>query len=406
MRAGAAARAIANLAWLDFLRLLREPTQLGVMIVLPLMLTLLFGTMMGGGERKVTVAVADGDRSAYSEQVAEALPKASYRLLEVSASEARAMASSGQVAAAVIVPDNFGDEVLSGVDTTVTVLKDPRSNAALAVVEAVRGRVRRIAANARTVRVVRAAYRDAEAASGVPVIGATAADIYAYADRLWAPEPPLALKEEVVTAARVRGEGTGATGFQQYSMGFTLTFMLFMAMGTAGGFLEDREEKTLARLLMTPATKATLVAGKVVGVYATVLFEAVVMIGFGAFAFGVPWGDDPLGVVLLVAAFGLAATGLGVMVSTVVRSRGQMSALTAVSATALAMIGGAYWPLDIVNPFMRFIAQLTPTGWAMQGLTDVVVRAQGAQAALVPSLAMTGMAVLFLAVGLSRLRFE
>jgi ABC-2 type transport system permease protein len=270
----------------------------------------------------------------------------------------------------------------------------------------VQGRIRRIAANAHTVRIVRAAYRDAERSTGTPAAGAASVDIYAYADRLWSPKPPLSVREEAVQVSQVRGEGTGASGFQQYSMGFTLMFMLFMGMGTAGGFLEDREEGTLARLLMTPTSKPLLIAGKVVGVYATVLFEAAIMVGFGAFVFGVPWGDDPLGVVLLIASFGLAATGLGVMVSTLVRTRGQMSAAMAAGATALCMLGGCYWPLDIVNPAMRMVANFTPTGWAMQGLTDIVVRGQGAAQALLPTIVLTGMAALFLVVGISRLKLE
>jgi ABC-2 type transport system permease protein len=397
---------IATLAWLDFLRLLRDRTQFGVMLVLPLMLTFLFGTMMGGGERKVAVAVFDPDGTSYSKEIVAGLPERSYALQRVSEEVARQMASSGEVAAAVIVPQGFGAAVVEGVDTKVVVVKDPRSTAALAIAQAIQGRVRRIAANAQTVRIVRAAYRDAERSTGAPVIGAASAEIYAYADRLWSPDPPLGVREEAVQASRVRGEGTVASGFQQYSMGFTLMFMLFMGMGTAGGFLEDREEGTLARLLMTPTSKPLLIAGKVVGVYATVLFEAAIMVGFGAFVFGVPWGDDPLGVILLVATFGLSATGLGVMVSTLVRTRGQMSAAMAAGATALCMLGGAYWPLDIVNPTMRLIANITPVGWAMQGLTDIVVRSQGTAQALLPSLVLTGMAALFLAVGISRLRLE
>jgi ABC-2 type transport system permease protein len=334
------------------------------------------------------------------------LPESSYSLRRVREQVARQMAASGEVAAAVIIPEGFGDAVVEGIDTKVVLVKDPRSTAALAIAQAVQGRVRRVAANAQTVRIVRAAYRDAERVTGAPVIGASSSDIYAYADRLWSPDPPLAVREEAVKSSKVRGEGTGASGFQQYSMGFTLMFMLFMGMGTAGGFLEDREEGTLARLLMTPTSKPLLISGKVVGVYATVLFEAAIMVGFGAFVFGVPWGDDPLGVVLILASFGLAATGLGVMVSTLVRTRGQMSAAMAAGATALCMLGGAYWPLDIVNPTMRLVANLTPVGWAMQGLTDVVVRSQGVSQALLPSLVLTGMAALFLVVGVSRLRLE
>jgi ABC-2 type transport system permease protein len=144
----------------------------------------------------------------------------------------------------------------------------------------------------------------------------------------------------------------------------------------------------------------------VAGIYATVMLQAAIMIGFGVFLFHVPWGDDPLGVIMIISTFGLAATGLGIMISALARTRGQVSALTAVGATALAMLGGAYWPLDIVAPAMRTIALLTPVGWAMTGLTDVVVRAQGTQQAILPSAVLLGMALLALAVGVSRLKME
>lgn len=397
---------ILNLARLNFLQMLADRTGLITLLVLPIMLTFLFGTMMGGGERQGTVAFADQDGTPYSREIAAAVPAKSFKVVSVGEDAARAMASSGEAAAAIVVPAGFGADVLGGVDTEVTVVTDPRSTAAIAVVQAVRGRTERIAANAQVIRIVRQAFRDAGTETGVPQTPPAPADVYAYAERLWAPEPPLSVAEVSVAASKVRGTAQGATGFQQYSLGFTLMFMLFMGMGSAGGFLDEREYGTLARLLTTPTSKAALIVGKVLGIYVTVAFEAAVMVGFGAFAFGVPWGDDPFGVVLVLATFALAATGLGVMASTLVRTRGQMSAVMAVSATALSMLGGAYWPLDIVSPAMRTVAFLTPTGWAMQGLTDVVVRAQGPGQAVLPALALTGMAALFLGIGVARLKLE
>lgn len=397
---------ILNLAWLDLLRLFRDRTQLGVMIALPLMLTALFGMMSGGGERAISVAVSDPDRTAYSDEIAAALPADGYAVARVTEDEARRMASSGEVAAAILIPAGFGDDILAGIDTTVTVVKDPRSTSALAIVEAVRGRAHRMSANATTVRIVRSAFRDASSRTGAPLSAPPPGDIYAYADRLWEPDPPLSVARVAVTASKVRGSSTIAQGMPQYSLGFTLMFMLFMGFGVAGGFLEDREQGTLARLLVSPAPRSLLVLGKVTGVYVTVLFEALVMIGAGALVFRVPWGDDPLGVTMIVATFALAATGLGVMASTLVRSRGQLSAVTAAGATALSMLGGCYWPLDVVNPTMRAVADFTPTGWAMQGLTDVVVRSQGAAQAVLPSLVLVGMAAVFLAIGVSRLKLE
>jgi ABC-2 type transport system permease protein len=183
-------------------------------------------------------------------------------------------------------------------------------------------------------------------------------------------------------------------------------FMLFMGLGAAGGFLDEREQGTLSRLLATPTSRTVLVIGKVAGIFATVILQAAIMIGFGVFLFHVPWGDDPLGVIMIITSFALATTGLGIMVSALARTRGQVSAITAVGATSMAMLGGAYWPLDIVSPAMRVMALFTPVGWAMTGLTDIVVRSQGAGQAILPSSVLLGMAAVFLAVGVSRLKME
>jgi len=399
-------RRIATLTWLNLMQVLKDRTGLITLIFVPLMLTSIFGTVMGGGERRIAVAVADLDKSVQSAEIVAALDPASYVVTRTGPKEAEAMASSGEAAAALLIPEGFGADVLGGVDTQVRLLKDPRSQATIAISEAVSGRVQRVAANAATIRIVQAAFRDASAATGAAYTPAPPSDIYAYADRIWEPDPPLAVADVAVTASKARGAATQAMGFQQYSLGFTLMFMLFMGIGSAGGFIDEREQGTLSRLLTTPASKVELVAGKVVGIFVTVMFEAAVMIGFGAFLFRVPWGDDPLGVIMIITAFGLATTGLGVMISTLLKTRGQVSAATAVFGTSLSMLGGAYWPLDIVSPAMRTIALMTPTGWAMTGLTDVVVRSQGTALAVLPSAALLGMGALFLAIGVSRLKLE
>ena len=399
-------RKIGVLAWLNLLQVLKDRTGLFTLVAVPLMLTLLFGTVMGGGEHRIAVAVADLDRTPISAQVAEALDPGSYAIQTVGEEQARAMASSGEVAAGVVIPSGFEADVLGGVDITVTVVEDPRSSSTIAVVQALRGRVQRIAANAETIQIVQKAFQDASAQTGAVYTAPPARDVFAYADGIWSPTPPLSVEETSVTRSKVRGSANQAMGFQQYSLGFTLMFMLFMGLGAAGGFLDEREQGTLSRLLATPTSRTVLVIGKVAGIFATVILQAAIMIGFGVFLFHVPWGDDPLGVIMIITSFALATTGLGIMVSALARTRGQVSAITAVGATSMAMLGGAYWPLDIVSPAMRVMALFTPVGWAMTGLTDIVVRSQGAGQAILPSSVLLGMAAVFLAVGVSRLKME
>jgi ABC-2 type transport system permease protein len=94
------------------------------------------------------------------------------------------------------------------------------------------------------------------------------------------------------------------------------------------------------------------------------------------------------------------------MLSVLVRTRSQLSSLTPIISTALAMLGGCYWPLEITSPFMQKVALATPTGWAMIGLKNTVARGLGVEAVLLPALVLLSMAAAFFAIGLSRLRLE
>jgi ABC-2 type transport system permease protein len=189
-------------------------------------------------------------------------------------------------------------------------------------------------------------------------------------------------------------------------MGFTVMFMLFMALAGAGGFLEEREIGTFPRLLVTPTSAPVLVGGKLAGIFVTTVAQAGVMTLVGATLFAVPWGRDPVAVAAVLIPYGLSVTALSIAVSTLVRTRSQMAGLTPVLAVSMAMLGGCYWPTDIVSPLMRSIGMATPTYWAMQGLTSVVVRNQGLAATATPAGILVGFAVALFAMGLALLRLE
>ena len=463
-------RQILNMAWLNIMQVLRDRSELVSVLVLPVILTLIFGLAFGSGDGgEVRVAFTDDDSSRYSQQLREMLAEHedAFTLVELPAKTAEDEVSDGKSAAWVRVPSGFGTAVASGARGHIEIVRDPSSNRTLAAAEIVQGAASRLAADALAARLALDALADArgvfeagplpsapeggatavagsspppggEGASGqrhggpsldpiraVPVGDLPAAvrgalgetfpyldqdpdfeQVYDDADAFWEPDPPVGVASTAVTPSDVRGDATHAEGFAQYSLGFTVMFVLFIALGSAGGILEERENGTLQRLLVTPTTKRRILGGKIIGVLATASIEAAILIVLGMVAFDVPWGRDPLALLMIVGSYILCATGFAVLVSALVRTRSQMSSLGTVSAVALAMLGGAYWPIEVVSPVMRRIADFTFTGWAMFGLVDVVARNQGVAAAVTPTLVLLGFAGAFFVAGSALLKFE
>lgn len=390
-------RKVLALAWLNVVQLLRNPAEVVGVIVVPLALTMLFGSAYGGGDGKpLTVLFADEDGSAYSAEVGALVDaEESLETSAVSRAEAEAAVTAGDAPVAVIVPKGFSDDLTRG-EATIEVLRNPSSESAYAVLSVAQGVAMRMSGNAEVARIV------TQAAPGAMSFDA----VWRIADAKWDPTPPVYAKGETVVASEVRGDSVLPSGATLSSIGFTVWFIFFMTFGSAGGILEERELGTLRRLLVAPVSRAALIAGKIAGIVLAAAAQALILVLVGALAFGVPWGRDPVAVALVLGSYVLAATGLAVMVSALVRTRGQMSGLSPLIATGLAMLGGCLWPIEVVGPVMQFIAKLTPTGWAVMGLTDVVARNQGIGVAVLPALVLLGFAAATLGVGVRFLRLE
>lgn len=391
-------RRILALAWLNALQLLRNPAEMVGVIVLPLALTMLFGSAFSGGEAKpMQVLLADEDATPYSAQVGTLIDaEESFETSAVTRAEAESLIAKGDAAVAVIVPKGF-ETALKGSGATIEVLRDPASQNSFAVISVVQGVAMRMSGNAGAAEVV---------VSMLPPGAADFDTVYSAANAQWEPTPPIYTKGETVVASEVRGDSVIAQGSTLSSIGFTVWFILFMTFGSAGGILEEREQGTLRRLLVAPLSRGTIMSGKVVGIVLAATVQALILVGVGALAFGVPWGRDPLAVFVVLESYVLAGTGLAVLVSALVRTRDQLSGLSPLISTGLAMLGGCLWPIEVVAPFMQTIAKFTPTGWAVMGLTDVVARNQGMEAAVVPSLVLLGFATVSLILGARLLRFE
>jgi ABC-2 type transport system permease protein len=72
----------------------------------------------------------------------------------------------------------------------------------------------------------------------------------------------------------------------------------------------------------------------------------------------------------------------------------------------LALLGGCWYPLELFPQAARSAAQLLPTTWAMQGLTDLVLRGQGLGAVVPEAGVLMSFAAVFFLLGVARFKYE
>jgi ABC-2 type transport system permease protein len=185
--------------------------------------------------------------------------------------------------------------------------------------------------------------------------------------------------------------------------GMMILFVFFMGANGAESIIKEQEEGTLARLFTTPTPASTILSGKFVGIFATLVIQVAVLLGASALLFGISWGR-PLSV--LMSTFGLlvAATGFGVMLMSFIKSTRQAGLILGGVLTITAMIGGLITNgIPNVPKVMDVIALSMPQGWAMQAW-KLSLAGKGAGTLLPTTLVLVLLGGVFFAIGLTKFR--
>jgi ABC-2 type transport system permease protein len=398
------------IAFNDLLMRLNERDTFVFSLILPVLFTTVIGVGMDAafgvdGDNRYPIAVADQDGGPLAAQVLDALAESEVvRFEEVSEVEARGMLDDEQVYAAVVLPAGFTRRLMDGepIEATFLFSNVGAADRVREEVQAATGRVGAAVAAAQT------AVTEAERVAGFA--GASERRAY-FEDALAAAQekldpPPVGVAVEVATELEPADPFAGFTGASQSSPGMVVMFGMTTMLGVGIVLVNERRLGTLRRLLISPASKVSILIGKFSGTLLLGLLQTAILILFGQIAFDVPWGRDPLALIVVVLAFSLAIVGLGILFATLVRTEEQAGNVMVGASMAMAALGGAWWPISITPRFMQTLGHLFPSAWAMNAFQAIILRGATLADVLPEVGILLGYAALFFALGVWRLKFE
>lgn len=415
---------IFDIALKDLTRSFRSLFAVGMMVVAPLMLTGLiyfaFGGMSGGdvsmtaikvgvvnadrlpADSVLNAPIGDNIRSMFFDDSVKSWITATDYADETSA---RAAVNHQEIGVAVIIPESFTGRYLDGAkDTPVLIISDPTLSIGPAVVEdMVTMMVDGVASGGIALQTI----MEREQVNGIePDRTQIPAWIQRYGD--WYREFQRDLfhhpeKAALVLVAPSAGKTETADPIQKM-MGLTMAGqMIFFAFFTGAysmmSILGEAEEGTLARLFTTPTDRTSILTGKFVAVFITVILQGLVLMVAGHYAFKINWGE-PLGALVALTGQVIAATGLGVLLIAFVKNTRQGGPVLGGGLTALGMLGGLF-TANMPNGLpaaMNVIANFTPQGWVLKSWR-MVMDGQPVRELLLPLIVLTVMGVIMFAIG-------
>lgn len=407
---------ILAIAWKDLHSTLRNKPALVMMLVAPLALAALLGFAFGGGTggfdiaaTKVVVANLDGGGAEAGQNAGAAIQSVltSKDLGDVlktktvaSADAARKAVDDGDAAVAVIVPVDFS-AVVFGADPTarsqVELYENPTSEIGGSIVEGVVGQVLADFNGARAAAAGAVALRS-DAAGDPPAaqVAGVAAETFTHAGgvsgglRVAQRSPQVGKSEEEVSV----------TGL--ILAGMMVFFMFFGAANVARTILTEDRDGTMPRLFTTPTRHGTIIAGKFVSTFVTVLAQAVVLLIAGRLIFSIQWGRLDAVILLTVVTAGVAG-GLALLVIAFAKTPAQAGAIGSGVYLVLALLGGNFTGTAQTDTTYATIQRFTPNGWLLYGW-DTAMRGGGAADIRWQVLVPLGFAVAFFFFAVLRMR--
>ena len=350
----------------------RDRRTLVVVLALPVVQVLLFGSAIRTDVDRVRLAIVDPAPDEATLQLRNRFTATdTFRLVAVvpRASDLDPLFRTSQAQAGVVLPVGFAEDLAGPSTAPVQIIvdaTDPNTGSVLrAYIEAViRGYEReRVRLKADTTNI------------------AGAANI------------------QIAATSRMRFNPTRESSniFVPGLMAFVLTILA--SLMTAISLTREKETGTIEALLVSPLRPWSIILGKVLPYLAIGLIAAVAIIAEARLVFDVPLRGSVLLLVFEALLFILASLALGILVSTRTSSQ-RVAMMGAMLGSMLPniLLSGFIFPIESMPLPLRLISQVVPGQWFVTIARGIMLKGVGLEYLWKETLILGGIAVLLLAV--------
>ncbi|MBW0158151.1 ABC transporter permease [Sedimentimonas flavescens] len=358
----------------ESIQMRRDRITFAMMLGVPLMQLMLFGFAINNDPKDLPAALVVPVQDRYSRAMVTALELTGYYRFThpaATAAEAEALIAAGDVSFVVTMPSDFGRRFERGEHPQILIEAD--------------------------------ATDPAVASGAINTIGTVANEALLREARTEAAMAEnQATKVDVVIHRRYNPEGLTQYNIVPGLLGVIL--QMTMVMMTAMALTRETERGTMENLLSMPVTPIEIMLGKVLPFFVVGAVQVVVVLVAARLIFGVPFAGSIWLLLLGVFVFVMALVVLGYVFSTLARTQMQAMQLTFFYFLPSILLSGFMFPFSGMPTWARWIGETLPLTHFLRLIRGVMLKGADLAAIASPLLALTGFAIGFTLLALSRFR--
>jgi ABC-2 type transport system permease protein len=337
----------------EFIHIIRDPRTLGVMFIAPLMQLILFGYAATSDVRNVPMALFDQDRTPQSRHLTAAFVESGQFTIArsvASEQELAQMIDAGQARAGLIIPPNYGADLLGSQGAQVAFVLDGSdpSVASSAL------------SSARLIGQVEATsiQQQALARRGGGVSITPAMEVR---PRVW-------YNPDMVSAVFMVPALIG------------LILQMQATLLTSSAIVRERERGTIEQLIVTPIRPFELIVGKILPYALIALLITIEILISGTLLFGVPIKGSVVLLLGIACLFLLSTLGIGLFISTVANTQQEAFLLTFLTLLPSIFLSGFIYPIAAMPKILQYASAVIPLTYFLTVVRGIVIKGVGVPA--------------------------
>jgi ABC-2 type transport system permease protein len=369
-------RAVKPIVVKEFRQIRRDPTSLGMLLVLPAVLIVMVGYALNFDVKHTPLVIFDQDRTAESREFLDKFIQSEYFDYKFSAGgygEIEEHFLQGRAKIAVVLPPRFARNLIAGNDVHVQILVD---GADANTAGQVMGTAVRLTADY-SIRIVAEAFARKGKQLYVPVD---------FQPRVWY-NPDLISSKFLVP---------GLIGF---------IIVLTAVISTSLTVVREKERGTMEQLMVSPLRPFQIVVGKTVPYVAISLVAATAILILGYLLFDVEVHGSLLLLYAAILIIILGALGQGLLISTVTDSQ-QVAFMVSVFSSLLPsfLLSGFIFPVASMPVALQVFSNVAVNKFFLVVVRSVMLKGAGIEAVWPQFVYMAIFAAVMLGVSIKRMQ--
>ncbi|WP_449538252.1 ABC transporter permease [Ferdinandcohnia sp. Marseille-Q9671] len=206
-----------------------------------------------------------------------------------------------------------------------------------------------------------------------------------------------------VETASFRGEESVIIDNQlQTIFGFTLFFVMYTISYNVHHILQERSMGVWDRMILSPIKKWEMYAGNLLYSFLMGYFQVAIIFLIFRYGFGADFYGGFGNALLILVPYVFSIVAFMIFLVSIVKSSQQFNAIISLVSVSMSMLGGAYWPLEIVtSDFLLRVSDFIPVKYAMEGLKGATIYGESLSELMYPMSMLTLMGVLLIGIGIN-----